>query len=223
MSPDRISQAGTDLPSFRIAKMLRELTKDDWLSILGIPPTMVPQALVLRGTRNLKTQYASYKLLFSDVLEVGTPNAVLEDVLIGTVGGVRIAYASVYGAPMASEVVHMFGVLGTSLVVQIGCCGALADGSTWDLFLRKRRIAEMARVLQVDGTTVTATLSPTTGCYPSQVPGTVVYTTAAVRRRPARARRMAPTRLRSSRHGNRHYFCGGGTLWNGPGVDFVRV
>ena len=109
------------------AEMLRELTREDWLSILGIPPTLVPHALVLRGTRNLKTQYAAYKQMFDDVLELGTPNGVLEDVLIGTVGGVRVAYASVYGAPMASEVVHMFGVLGTSLVIQIGCCGALAD------------------------------------------------------------------------------------------------
>lgn len=29
---------------------------------------------------------------------------------------------------MASEVTHVFGVLGTSLVIQTGCCGALGDG-----------------------------------------------------------------------------------------------
>ena len=28
---------------------------------------------------------------------------------------------------MASEIVHLFGVLGTRLVIQAGCCGALAD------------------------------------------------------------------------------------------------
>lgn len=33
-----------------------------------------------------------------------------------------------YGAPMASEVTHVFGVLGTSLVIQTGCCGALGNG-----------------------------------------------------------------------------------------------
>jgi len=36
---------------------------------------------------------------------------------------------------MASEVVHVFGVLNTPLVIQTGCCGALADGiATGDLF-----------------------------------------------------------------------------------------
>jgi uridine phosphorylase len=187
MSPDRISQAGTDWASFGIAKMLRELTRDDWLSILGIPSTMVPQALVLRGTRNLKTQYDSYKQLFGDVLEVGTPNGVLEDVLIGTVGGVRVAYASVYGAPMASEVVHLFGVLGTSLVVQIGCCGALADGiDPGDLFIAEEAYCGdgASQYYKSDGTTVTATLSPSKLALlqPDDVPCHTgrIYTTAAL-------------------------------------------
>src|SRR5579863_3430892 len=119
-----------------VKQMLRDLTKHEWLSILGVPAAMVPQALVLRGTRNLTTQYTHYKDMFGDYLEVGTPNGVVEDVLIGTVGNVRVAYASVYGAPMDSEIVHMFGVLGTSLVVQLGCCGALADEiDAGDLFL----------------------------------------------------------------------------------------
>jgi uridine phosphorylase len=76
----------------------------------------------------LKTQYAVYREFFTDVHEIGTPNSLVEDVFVGTVGGVRVAYASVYGGPMASEVVHMFGAIGTPLVVQVGCCGAIADG-----------------------------------------------------------------------------------------------
>jgi purine-nucleoside phosphorylase len=116
--------------------MLRDLKKTDWLSILGIPENKIPRALLLRGTRNLKTQYAHYTQFFDDVLEVGTPNGLVEDVLIGNLEGIRVAYASVYGGPMASEIVHMFGVLGTSLVVQIGCCGALANNiGPGDLFL----------------------------------------------------------------------------------------
>jgi uridine phosphorylase len=108
--------------------VLRDLTRTDWLSILGIRADAVPRALLLRGTRNLKTQYAAYLEYFTDVQEVGTPNSLVEDVFVGTVGGVRVAYASVYGGPMASEVVHIFGAIGTPLVVQVGCCGALADG-----------------------------------------------------------------------------------------------
>jgi len=107
--------------------MLRELTKDDWLSILGLTEERIPKALVLRGTRNLKTQYNNHRSYFTNVLELGMPNGILEDVLVGELDGISVAYASVYGAPMASEVTHVFGVLGTSLVVQTGNCGALAD------------------------------------------------------------------------------------------------
>jgi len=116
--------------------MLRDLTRNDWLSILGLPERRIPKTLILRGTRNLKSQYEVYRAHFSNVLEIGSPNGILEDVFIGDLGGFSVAYASVYGAPMASEVVHVFGVLGTSLVVQTGCCGALAkEIGPGDLFI----------------------------------------------------------------------------------------
>jgi uridine phosphorylase len=116
--------------------MLRELTKSDWQSILGLSQEDLPQALILRGTRNLKHHYQAYAASFDDVTEVGSPNGAFEDVFIGQRDGLRIAYASVYGAAMASEITHVFGVLGARLVVQTGCCGALVDGfEAGDLFL----------------------------------------------------------------------------------------
>lgn len=115
--------------------MLKDLKRDDWLSLLNIPEERIPLASVLRGTRNLKTHYQEYLQYFTNILEIVTPNGILEDVFIGDLGGNAVAYASVYGAPMASEVVHVFGVLGTRLVIQTGCYGALADGiETGDLF-----------------------------------------------------------------------------------------
>jgi purine-nucleoside phosphorylase len=116
--------------------MLKDLGRDEWLSILKVPEERIPRALVLRGTRNLKLQYQSHLQYFTNIQEVGTPNGVLEDVFIGDLGDIPAAYASVYGAPMASEIVHVFGVLGTRLVIQTGSCGALADGiRAGDLFL----------------------------------------------------------------------------------------
>ena len=116
--------------------MLKDLTRHDWLSILNIPVERIPRVLVLRGTRNLKSQYQAYKRYFTNILEIGTSNVILENVFIGDLNGYLTAYASVYGAPMASEIVHVFGVLGTRLVIQTGCCGALADGSkAGDLFI----------------------------------------------------------------------------------------
>jgi len=108
--------------------MLRELNRQDWLALLGIPEARIPHALLLRGTRNLKTNYEKHKGLLADVIEVGSPNGVFEDVMIGVRGDVIVGYASVYGDAMASEITHVFGALGTRLVLQMGCCGALAEG-----------------------------------------------------------------------------------------------
>jgi uridine phosphorylase len=105
--------------------MLNELTKKDWLSMLGLTEDQIPQALILRGTRNLKEQYKHHRQLFENVSDLTTPNGVLEDIFIGELEGRKVGYASVYGAPMACEVVHAFGALGTKLVVQTGCCGGL--------------------------------------------------------------------------------------------------
>lgn len=116
--------------------LLRELTKSDWQAILGLSTEQLPHALILRGTRNLKHHYQAYAEWFSEITEVGSPNGIFEDVFIGQRDGLRIAYASVYGAAMASEITHVFCVLGARLVVQTGCCGAIADGfEAGDLFL----------------------------------------------------------------------------------------
>ena len=108
--------------------MLKELTREDWLSLLAIPEEMIPEVLVLRGTRNLNRHYERYKQFFHDVFEVDSPNSVFEDVFIGYCNKTPVGYASVYGDCMASEVTHLFGVLGTRLVIQTGCCGALKEG-----------------------------------------------------------------------------------------------
>ena len=108
--------------------MLRELTKADWLGFLGVREEQVPPILVLRGTRNLKARYETFKARCHDVVEVGSPNGLFEDVLIGRLDGHPIAYAAVYGPAMASEIAHVFGVMGTGVVIQTGVCGALGDG-----------------------------------------------------------------------------------------------
>jgi purine-nucleoside phosphorylase len=119
--------------------MLRELTRTDWLGILGLPEERIPTVLIVRGTRNFQARYRAMRPAFDRVLDVGTPNGILEDVLVGEVRGCPVGFACVYGAAMASEVVHLFGVLGTRAVVQIGNCGALADDFlAGDLFVAER-------------------------------------------------------------------------------------
>jgi uridine phosphorylase len=108
--------------------MLKDLTREDWLGFLELDPTRIPPVLILRGSRNLRTRYEQHRALFTDVLDVGSPNGLFEDVFIGHHAGIDVGYASVYGAPMASEITHVFGALGTRLVIQTGVCGALGDG-----------------------------------------------------------------------------------------------
>jgi hypothetical protein len=44
------------------------------------------------------------------------------NVLVGLLRGRTVGFACVYGAPMASEIVHIVGVLGTRAVIQTGNC-----------------------------------------------------------------------------------------------------
>ncbi len=141
--------------------MLKELTKADWLRILNLPAARVPQVLILRGTRNLRSHYQAMLPYFDNVFEVGTPNGILEDVLIGEVRGRPVGFACVYGSPMASEVVHVFGTLGTRAVLQTGNCGALADDlGAGDLFIADRAYCGegAAQYYKQDGKWATATL-----------------------------------------------------------------
>lgn len=107
--------------------MLKELNKSEWLSLLNIPEDRIPKVLVLRGTRNLRRNYYKHRAYFTDCFEIGSSNGIFEDVLIGKYQNTDVGYASVYGDSMASEIAHVFGVLGTSVVIQTGCCGALVD------------------------------------------------------------------------------------------------
>jgi purine-nucleoside phosphorylase len=168
--------------------MLRELTKADWQSILKLPDGRIPTALFLRGTRNLRSQYELHRRYFDDVIDVGLPNGIIEDVFVGRLSGQPVAYASVYGAPMTSEIVHIFGVLGTRLVVQTGCCGALADEiDPGDLVVSTEAFCGegAARYYKQDGEIVRPTLEPAKVVSQSQANGirchmTRMFTTAAL-------------------------------------------
>lgn len=70
---------------------------------------------------------------------MGSPNGLIEEVFIGRFAGSNVAFAAVYGSTMASEITHLFAVLGTKLVLQTGCCGAWACGvKAGDLFVPAR-------------------------------------------------------------------------------------
>src|SRR5258708_33090097 len=90
---------------------------------------------------------------------------------------------------MASEVTHMFGAMGTGCVVQIGCCGAIADSiGPGDLVLAEEAFCGdgASRYYKTDGDTVRASPPPaaTIESLRCRVPVPVhvgrVFTTAAL-------------------------------------------
>lgn len=168
--------------------MLHDLTKSDWQALLNIPDGRIPAALVIRGTRALRHHCAEMRQYFSNILDICDPNIVIDDVFIGELDGICVAFASVYGAPMASEIVHVFGVLGTPLVIQIGCCGALAGSlSAGDLLaVSSAYCGEGAsQYYKQDGKEVAATLRfeetlSSAGEEPFKIHCGRVYTTSAL-------------------------------------------
>jgi uridine phosphorylase len=177
--------------------VLKELGKADWLRMLNISAADIPTVLILRGTRNLETQCEIARGYFANVREVGAPNGLIESVFIGEFSGRPVGFACVYGAPMASEIVHIFGVLGTRAVIQTGCCGALAGGlAAGDLFVPSEAFCGegAAQYYKTDGPRVAASseiLSSKTLTRHDGAPlhrGTI-YTTAALQ---PRAKRRSP-------------------------------
>jgi purine-nucleoside phosphorylase len=168
--------------------VLKELTKADWLTILGLPESRIPAALILRGTRNFRSKYGAMLPHFDSVLELGTPNGIIEDVLIGDVRGRPVGFACVYGASMASEVVHIFGVLGTRAVIQTGNCGALADDlGAGDLFVAERAYCGEGAARYYNAGAEWATASANllasrtlAGLRPGEYRTGTIYTTAAL-------------------------------------------
>ncbi len=108
--------------------MLKDLKREDWLQILDLPEHRIPDTLILRGTRNLRRHHNGYRALFENVIEIGSANGLFEDIFVGERRGREVGYASVYGPAMASEISHLFAVMGTKLIIQTGVCGGLADG-----------------------------------------------------------------------------------------------
>ncbi len=141
--------------------MLKELGKADWMRMLNIPASRIPTVLILRAGRNLQPQYETARSYFSNILEVNAPHGLIENVFIGDLDNRSVGFACVYGAPMAAEIVHIFGVLGARAVIQTGSCMALADELVaGDLFVPTEAFCGegAARYYKADGEKVTASL-----------------------------------------------------------------
>lgn len=95
--------------------------KDDiWREALGFPKGEEPDALILEGTWWREQATKNRLSHLSDVTELAFP-----EMYVGTYEGAKIVYCCAYGAARAVEPAHVFGQMGTPLMVQIGTCGTL--------------------------------------------------------------------------------------------------
>lgn len=117
-----------------------EITAEEWLAELGWTLADVPDLVVVEGTwwREARTRWRLGYL--TDVQELPFP-----DIFTGSWKGRRVAFCCAYGAARTAEVIHLFGMLGTRLAVQIGTCGGLQQ------HLRPGDVVVPDRAIALDG------------------------------------------------------------------------
>lgn len=110
--------------------MYRELTAEVLLRELGVGIEEVPHGLIVMG----KIDFLGVLAEWSERLE--QPRALqFFHMLLGNYQGVRVLFAVTYGAAMTSEAVHIAGLAGVPLVIQLGSFGGLQRGmAVGDLF-----------------------------------------------------------------------------------------
>lgn len=121
-----------------------DFTKDRWMTALGWSAQDVPDVLVLEGTWWREAAVRTRLALLENVTETAFP-----DIFTGYFGDAKVAYSCAYGAARAAEVAHVCAQAGTTLVVQIGTCGALQPG------IGTGMVAVPRTVLARDGVTPT--------------------------------------------------------------------
>jgi purine-nucleoside phosphorylase len=110
-----------------------KMSRDEWLLAIGVSSDEVPEKIILEGTWWHKERYPVRLEYLTKVRELKFP-----DMYLGEYEGSTIMFCCAYGAPRAVEPVHIFGVLGTKKVIQIGSCGGLQpDVQTGDIVIPK--------------------------------------------------------------------------------------
>jgi len=101
-------------------KSIMDLTAEEWLAALKLPLSEIPDAVIVEGSwwREQRTRWRLSYL--SDVRELNFP-----DIFWGRWRDRKVVFCCAYGAPRAVEIIHLFGILGAKLAVQIGTCGGL--------------------------------------------------------------------------------------------------
>jgi uridine phosphorylase len=101
-------------------RSIMEIEAAEWLGAMGLSTADVPDVVIVEGSW-WRAQRTAWRLGYlRDVRELKFP-----DIFWGRWQDRKIAFCMAYGAPRTVEIIHLFGVLGSKLAVQIGTCGGL--------------------------------------------------------------------------------------------------
>lgn len=103
-------------------KLYGDFTKKDWLNTFGVQESQIPSSFIVHGEWNHDINIKLWKNILKD--EVWLPKW---NTVIGKYDGINIGYANVFGGPMATTVVHQFGLAGTNQFIQTGYMGGLSN------------------------------------------------------------------------------------------------
>lgn len=98
------------------------MSQVEWLEAIGMKLEEVPKKIILEGTWWHKTRYPVRLAYLEKVRELKFP-----DMYLGSFEGERVMFCCAYGASRAVEPVHIFAILGSTKVIQIGSCGSLQE------------------------------------------------------------------------------------------------
>ncbi|RMF81580.1 MAG: hypothetical protein D6737_04565 [Chloroflexi bacterium] len=97
-----------------------EVTAAEWQQALELADDDLPDAVIVEGSW-WRAQRQQWRLSYlTDVRELNFP-----DIFWGHWHDKKIIFCMAYGAPRAVEIIHLFGILGAKLALQIGTCGGL--------------------------------------------------------------------------------------------------
>ncbi|MEM7031791.1 MAG: hypothetical protein AAF629_19710 [Chloroflexota bacterium] len=99
---------------------IMEVTAEAWLEALELSADDIPDVVIVEGSwwRAERTEWRLGYL--TDVRELKFP-----DIFWGRFHDKKVVFCCAYGAARVVEIIHLFGILGTKLAVQIGTCGGL--------------------------------------------------------------------------------------------------
>lgn len=103
-----------------VFRSIFDIRAEEWLEAMKLAPDDVPDVVIVEGSwwRQQRTDWRLSHLV--DVRELEFP-----DIFWGRWQDRKVVFSCAYGAPRTVEIIHLFGVLGTKLAVQIGTCGGL--------------------------------------------------------------------------------------------------